>query len=87
MDYIIIYLNNFYLYILSFYNKNKTTFKYFVSAVPFGINNLCYLLIKLINYFNKFNLSKFDLNLFELNGDWGLGIGDWGLGTNNINCI
>ena len=67
MDYIIIYLNNFYLYILSFYNKNKTTFKYFVSAVPFGINNLCYLLIKLIKYLIILNLSKFEKNLFDIN--------------------
>jgi len=83
-----IYLNNFYLYFLSFkYEiKNKTTFKYLVSAITSGKINLCYLLIKLIKYLMKFNLSKFEINLFDINiflmgiGDWGLGIGDWGLG-------
>jgi len=64
-----IYLNNFYLYFLSFkYEiKNKTTFTYLVSAITFGKNNLCYLLIKLIKYLMKFNLSKFEINLFDIN--------------------
>ena len=73
-----IYLNFFHLLFLSF--KNKTTFKFIVSAVAFGKNTLNYLLIKLFIKLIIFNLSKFDNNLFDLNIFWGLGIGDWGLG-------
>ena len=59
------YLNNFYLYFLSF--KNKTTFKIEVSAITLRKIDLYYLLIKLIIYLVKLNLSKFDLNLLDLN--------------------
>ena len=78
MNISIIYLNNFYLYILSFKNKikNKTTFKFIVSSIPLGNIILYNLLINFIIYSMILNLSKFDINQFE----WGLGIGDWGLG-------
>jgi hypothetical protein len=33
-----------------------------------------YILLKLLKFFNKF------YRIYDLNGDWGLGIGDWGLG-------
>ena len=77
----IIYLNNFYLYILSFKNKikNKTTFKFIVSSIPLGNIILYNLLINFIIYSMILNLSKFDINQFEIFISWGLGIGDWGL--------
>ena len=52
-----IYLNFFHLLFLSF--KNKTTFKFIVSAVAFGKNTLNYLLIKL---FIKLIILKFNNN-------------------------
>ena len=68
MNISIIYLNNFYLYILSFKNKikNKTTFKFILSLIPFGNIILYNLLINFIIYSMILNLSKFDINQFEI---------------------
>ena len=69
MDYLYIILNNYYLYFLSFNNiKNYTTFRCLSSL--FLINYITvyyYLLINLIIYLIKNNLSKFNKNSINLN--------------------
>ena len=60
----IIYLNNFYLYILSFKIKNNTTFMLIsVYSIPLKIKKLYYLLINLIIYLINeiFNIGAYFL--------------------------